>query len=654
MNFNELIVLFWVVFGFSVVGTGCMRHIAKRMGWLALPRQDRWHKKPVALYGGLGFFPAFFLGATFIIIKNEAIRSNIWVNIKLLPQDSLLALALLFGSLLMFLIGLVDDFKDLHPATKLMGQFVAASLFIFAGGFFSITGIRLIDFLFTYIWFVGITNATNMLDNMDGLSSGVTIVSVFILILLMLNIKSGFAAPNMLAFPLGVAFSAALCGFWIYNRPPASIFMGDSGSLFMGFALAGLALPSSLNDFFVSGARGAFLGPLFAFLIPVTVLSVPIFDTTLVTLSRLWRGQSPAKGGRDHSSHRLVYLGLSEKRVVWISYCLATAGGVVALLLNNLQSQSLPLFGIFFLSLILAGIYLARIKVRSTPAGESRPNWTLLITNLLHKQEAATIIFDMILVVICFYAAYLLRFDFNFSGDMEKALFQSIPIVISSTLIINFLAGTYRNRWHLFSVADLPTYLISSVGATVLSIALVTVINRFETGYSRSAFIIFGLLLFLAQIGSRLSFRFFDVVLLRNGGIRNSASRKPILIYGAGKAGKLLFEEILDNSEMQNFYVMGFIDDKPELAKKILCGAIILPPGKWLSKCWQQVPEIWVSSKSITDARIKKFMGQWRGNLPIIKRLRLQMEVSAYADKSDEAEVIISMPQDHQAGLVTR
>jgi UDP-GlcNAc:undecaprenyl-phosphate/decaprenyl-phosphate GlcNAc-1-phosphate transferase len=133
-----------------------------------------------------------------------------------------------------------------------------------------------------------------MLDNMDGLSSGVTIVSTVTVILLMINIQSGFDVPVMLAVPLAVVFAGALCGFWVYNRPHASIFMGDSGSLFMGYVLAGLAMPSLLNksvDYGQEGVflKGVFLGSLITFAIPVTVVSVPIFDTALVTLSRIWR-----------------------------------------------------------------------------------------------------------------------------------------------------------------------------------------------------------------------------------------------------------------------------------------------------------------------------------------------------------------------------
>jgi UDP-GlcNAc:undecaprenyl-phosphate/decaprenyl-phosphate GlcNAc-1-phosphate transferase len=628
MNFSstELFALFGTVFVLSVIGTRSMRYIARRAGLMASPRKDRWHKKPVALHGGVGFFPAFYLGAIFIIIRRCSIDNITWIDLRLLPQDAVLAVALLGGSLFMFFIGLIDDFKNMSPTTKLLGQLIAASYFILAGGVFSLTGISLIDFPLTYLWFVGITNAVNMLDNMDGLSSGVTIVSTFTLILLMININSGFDNSRVLAIPLAVVFAGALCGFWIYNRPPASIFMGDSGSLFMGYVLAGLTMPSLLNKSFNYVQGDVFLGSLFAFAIPVTVLSVPIFDTTLVTVSRLWKGQSPAQGGRDHSSHRLVYLGLSEKRAVWIFYCIAAMGGLVAILLCKAPSQSMPIFAVFCLFLVLAGIYLARIKLRSLSELQTKPNWTLLIDIITHKQQAATIILDMIIVVICYYTAYLLRFEGNLSSDSQNAIFKSIPIVVSSTLIFNYLSGIYKKRWHLFSIADMPNYLLSASGATLISLALVTIITRFGSGYSRSVYIIYGFLLLISEVGSRLSFRLFDVVLLRSGRSHNFANRRPILIYGAGKAGKLLFEEILDNSVMRDFHVAGFVDDDLNLANKNLCGTKIFPPSQWVSKSWQRPPEIWVSSESIPMARIKKFTNKWNGEHPMVRHLRLLLE----------------------------
>ncbi|MER3423156.1 MAG: hypothetical protein C4293_07935, partial [Nitrospiraceae bacterium] len=321
-----------VIFLFSLLGTALMRWLAGRLGWVVKPRADRWHKKPTALHGGVGFYPAFLLGSSVILFWQLSGESPGWSSLGTVSKDVVLAASLLIGSFLMFCLGLWDDFANLRPATKVIGQLVAASVFIFAGGIFPLSGNYVPDLLVTYFWFVGITNAVNMLDNMDGLASGVVILAGVTVVVLTLQ-----ANPSSVHIPpavwLGVMLVSALLGFWVHNRPPATIFMGDSGSLFIGYVLAALAIPSPLNDFLGVQTRANVLGPVLALLIPATVLAVPIFDTTLVTITRKWRAAKATQGGRDHSSHRLVGLGLSEKRAVWVLYSFSVLGGVVAILM---------------------------------------------------------------------------------------------------------------------------------------------------------------------------------------------------------------------------------------------------------------------------------------------------------------------------------
>ncbi len=350
MNGSNTMLLWVVVFGASFVGTAAMRLIAPPLGWMAEPRSDRWHSKPTALAGGLGCFPAFALGAAYIFFVN--FRHGFRLRGEgILGSPSVLTLVLVVGTTMMFVVGLTDDRWNLKPATKLALQLIAASLFIFAGGIFPVSQSVLINSVLTYFWFVGITNAINMLDNMDGLASGVVIIAAVTLVIL--------AWPHNASMPvavsLGVTLTATMFGFWWHNRPPAAIFMGDSGSLFAGYVLAALAVPSSLNGFFGLTAGGAF-APVFAVLIPVMILAVPIFDTTLVTVTRRLRTRPVTEGGRDHSSHRLVGLGLSEKKAVNVLYLFSAFGGTIAILTRYFSTQSLPLLGLFTLVLVFTGI----------------------------------------------------------------------------------------------------------------------------------------------------------------------------------------------------------------------------------------------------------------------------------------------------------
>jgi UDP-GlcNAc:undecaprenyl-phosphate GlcNAc-1-phosphate transferase len=201
----------------------------------------------------------------------------------------------------------------------------------------------------TIFWLIGITNAINLLDNMDGLATGIAaIASAF----LTFNFLAAGQATE--AVMLGV-FTAALVGFLIYNSNPASIFMGDSGSMFIGFFLSSAAL---IN---LAGGRSRAFVPVLA--VPILVLFIPIFDTTFVTILRKLSGRAASQGGRDHTSHRLVALGLSEKRAVLLLYGLAALSGLLAVFVRQLKPDvSIALLAVFTLALTLLGVYLAGVK----------------------------------------------------------------------------------------------------------------------------------------------------------------------------------------------------------------------------------------------------------------------------------------------------
>ena len=242
----SLLLLFTAVLTGSLLGTGVIRRLAYTHGWLVESRADRWHKHPTALHGGVGFYPALFGGVVYVLVQAISIHQAEWKSFSTVPQEFFLAIAILLGSLVMGCIGLWDDLKEMSPATKLLYQLLATSLFVYSGGVFYITGLQVLDIVVTYFWFVGIINAVNMLDNMDGLASGTVIVAGTALICLVLY-ANGTTSKTVLALPLAIVFVATLLGFWCHNRPPALIFMGDSGSLSTGYVMAALAMPSPLN-----------------------------------------------------------------------------------------------------------------------------------------------------------------------------------------------------------------------------------------------------------------------------------------------------------------------------------------------------------------------------------------------------------------------
>jgi UDP-GlcNAc:undecaprenyl-phosphate GlcNAc-1-phosphate transferase len=248
-----------------------------------------------------------------------------------------------------------------------------------------------------------------------------------------------------------------------------------------------------------------------------------------------------------------------------------------------------------------------------------------LVSKLVYKRHAAEVLLDTALIIICFYGAYLLRFEGVLAPSVMQAVVRALPLAVASCLLAFFCAGIYRGQWRLISVSDVPSYGLGVLGGTVLSLALVTLMTRFASGHSRSAFIIFGMLLFLAIVGTRMSFRLFDTLFLRREVDVVRANHKPVLIYGAGKAGKLLHEEVMTNPQMKQYAVVGFIDDDPHQVGHKLCGVPVKHGSEWLRRSWNAMPEIWISSRFIPDERAQQLVKQWDGRTTVC-RLRLHIE----------------------------
>ena len=340
-SYLPYIVPFLLAFALSAGLTPLVRKLAIRFGQVAEPREDRWHSRPTAVMGGVAITASFYLAVLAVL--------------PFLPAAGILSkyLPLLICAFLVFTLGLVDDIYHLAPQTKLVGQIIAAAFLVFFG--FKIDWFESYAFntFFSVFWIVGITNAFNLLDNMDGLSAGIAfLASLFLAVITVLSLGSGSGNAHLLLIAL---FMGALLGFLLYNFHPASIFMGDSGSLFIGFSLAGLT--THANVF-----HSTHLLPII--MVPVLILFIPILDTGFVSVMRTIFGRSIARGGRDHSSHRLVAIGLPERQAVLTLYAFSFFGGTVALVGALYQTRYfISLLGVFLLVSLLFWIYLAKVRV---------------------------------------------------------------------------------------------------------------------------------------------------------------------------------------------------------------------------------------------------------------------------------------------------
>ncbi|MBW8885572.1 MAG: undecaprenyl/decaprenyl-phosphate alpha-N-acetylglucosaminyl 1-phosphate transferase, partial [Planctomycetia bacterium] len=259
---HRLATYYLLAFGASLALTPLCRSVAHRLGFVAKPTEDRWHKKPTALFGGVAIAATtLMLGATI------GFDLRVW---------QLIACGLAIST-----FGLADDILSLKASTKLIVQITVASALLFFGYRLHWTESMILDAMLTLFWIVGITNGLNLLDNMDGLCAGITLIAGTFL-LAGLYAQGGAPPPAVyLATLLG-----ATTGFLIYNFHPATIFMGDAGSLFLGFNLAALMLIGRQAGTGTAGVLSVVAGP-------VLLLLVPIFDTTLVTVMRLLSGRRP-------------------------------------------------------------------------------------------------------------------------------------------------------------------------------------------------------------------------------------------------------------------------------------------------------------------------------------------------------------------------
>jgi UDP-GlcNAc:undecaprenyl-phosphate GlcNAc-1-phosphate transferase len=318
----------------AISGTPVARKLGWQLGIIDQPSVRKVHLKPIPRVGGLAIYVAFILA---LLVFEDRFR---------IPQ----LISILIGATLVSFLGVWDDRGSLRPLLKLVGQIVAALILVFSEVQVQFLPYPFLNVAVTTLWVVGITNALNLLDNMDGLSGGVgAVAAAFFLLLAVMN-------GQYLVGGLAAALLGACLGFLMYNFNPATIFMGDTGSLFLGFILAAL------------GIKLRFPGrpDIVTWMVPVIVLGLPVFDTTLVVISRLRRGVPIYQGGKDHVSHRLVAMGLTQREAVLILYLVCGALGVLAVF--TVQASLLEGYiigGTIALTGLLALVRLECVDVRS-------------------------------------------------------------------------------------------------------------------------------------------------------------------------------------------------------------------------------------------------------------------------------------------------
>lgn len=319
MTITVIMLIFTVALFFGSVGTPIVRKTAIKFGFIAPPKADRAHKEPTALMGGLAIYGAAIVALLIILTIATLLMGNVFG----LPELG----AIVVGASLMAAAGYWDDRRAMSPGLKLLVEFIPAVIVFSAGVRVQLPVFNIgpanfwVDFIVTIGWILFITNALNYLDNADGIA--VMTSAVTSAIFLLIAVLNGQQLVSILA----AAVLGASLGFARYNLPlpKSTIFMGDSGSLFLGFLLAVLGIKIRIPDNIIQ----------ITWMVPLIVLGLPIFDTCLVAISRKRRGVSFFQGGVDHSTHRLARLGLDNLSVALAISLINGALGLVAIFITH-------------------------------------------------------------------------------------------------------------------------------------------------------------------------------------------------------------------------------------------------------------------------------------------------------------------------------
>ena len=499
--------------------------------FVARPREDRWHKRATPYFGGVGIFAGFAAGILAAVAVGAVTGSHEEV------------LGILAGCAVLFVAGLLDDVFGLPPIAKLAAQFAAAAVVLSSGLKVTIVSNHWLGLALATLWLVGLTNAFNMLDNMDGLAATLH--------------------RNDTVLVVALALFTACLAFLPFNLRrdgAARMFMGDSGSQVLGFALAACGIAATLK---VAQTTVATL------ILPLLILAVPILDTTLVTIVRLFEGRPIYQGGRDHTSHRLVYHGLTDRRAVILLAGISAALGATSLTYTVIDDAKVTVIGVLltFALIVQFASFLADVDRSPTEGAERREGFLRVL--IVHRRRFVEVVVDGVVITAAFYGAYVLRLGSNGTPSQQSFFVATLPVLLFARYLVFIPLGLYRGVWRYVDVRDAIRIAIAVFTSEVLAFGFMSA-TRVRYDFPRAIFVIDALLC-TVLIGAS---RFWERAAYRGvTTLRSSGPRRRVLVVGAGRGGRSLARELRETPGEQ---IVGFVDDDPRLWRRRMLGAPVL------------------------------------------------------------------------------
>jgi UDP-GlcNAc:undecaprenyl-phosphate GlcNAc-1-phosphate transferase len=535
---ERLIICGATAFGSAAALTPAAKALASQFNIVGMPCEESGHSEPTPVLGGLAIVVA--------VIASLGIAGE-------------LPLWMLAGTLALLAVGIVDDVIELTPLRKLLAQLAVVAFFLWAAPPPPVvTRWPLVNLGLAGFWMVAVINAYNLVDGLDGLAAGVGIAAVGAIGVV------GWWSRDAALTCAALAAGAALGGFLLFNFHSASIFMGDSGALPMGFLLGALSLQGAALQLNSHLSRAVF---------PMLVMLVPLLDTAIVSVSRLATGNPISRRGLDHSHHRLLTLGLSVPRAVAVSWSLAATGALLAagqtLLPHAYLLSALP-FVIAGIGVI--GLFMVDLTFEDRAPGAAYGYLQGVARNILslgYKRRLAEAVLDLALIPAAYFGACLLRRDFIINDAQVLSMMSSTPVFFVATYVAFGLTGVYRGIWRYAGIADFIRFANGSLLAGIL-VAIASLFIRLEI--SGSIAVLYVVLLFNLLVFTRMSFH-----IQRRALALFALPTEQVLIVGAGRMGEAATRYIFSGSD-RRMRLVGFVDDDAFKGGKLVHGHQVLGP----------------------------------------------------------------------------